>query len=46
VIVHAATPAVDTRPKELVELADGEQPGVTRKLTCRGLDDQRVAEEV
>src|SRR5262249_13509314 len=30
----------------LVELADGEQPGITGELTGRGFDDDRRAEEI
>jgi len=33
-------------PDTVVELADGEQPGVAGELTVRRLDDERPAEEV
>jgi hypothetical protein len=34
------------QPDALVELADGEQPGVAGQLAWRRLDDERGAEEV
>jgi hypothetical protein len=33
-------------PEALVELAEGEQPGVAGELTRQWLDDKRCAEEV
>jgi hypothetical protein len=34
------------KPDALIELADGEQPGVAGELAWCGLDDERGAEEV